>query len=190
MFHDEPKTYWWVIFGVICAMAASAIVWPVKVHPPIANPRSRSLSNLKQLGYAMTFYAADWDDFLPPKSRWENSVSSYMKNPNVFQIHTWKKEALHRSALNESIGNIKLSQIESPEITVEIFESASLSKNQSGGSALAAYDPKDYKTLLLFADNHVKAFDYAVVGNFRWEPRLANPKSKISKSSTLKQLGK
>ena len=182
MFHDEPKTLWWAIFGVICFIVVSAVVWPVRIHPTLANPRSRSLSNMKQLGLAMNIYSSDWDNLLPQGPKWESRLSSYNNVPKIFEIYTRDDKAMHRAALNQSHSNVNILRIESPENTVEVFESASGSKDQVGGRNLAGYDPKDFKTLLLFVDSHAKAYDYSAVGKLGWTPQVSVSTSRNSRS--------
>lgn len=173
MFHDEPKTLWWAIFGVICLSIVSAVLWPVRMHPTIANQRSRSLSNMKQLGQAMNLYSTDWDDQLPLASRWESRLSNYITVPRLFEIYTRDEKVIHRSALNHSMSHLNILRIESPEVTVEVFESGSRSKDQVGGRSLVGYDPKDFKSLLLFVDSHVKAYDYSTIGKLGWTPQVS-----------------
>lgn len=190
MFHDEPKTLWWAIFGVICFIVVSAVLWPVRMHPPIANPRSRSLSNMKQLGQAINLYSTDWNDLLPHGSMWESRLSSYIKIPRIFEIYTRDNRAIHRSALNQSLSHVNILRIESPEYTVEVFESGSRTKDQIGDRSLVGYDPKELKTLLLFVDSHVKSYDYSSVGKLGWTPQVSATKSSNVRNHQIQSPGR
>ena len=51
------------------------------------SPRTRCISNLKQLGLAMVMYQADSDEFYPITSRWETSIAHYTTRKTTCIFH-------------------------------------------------------------------------------------------------------
>lgn len=55
-------------------------------------------SNLRQIGQAMLMYAQDWDDYLPPRHQWQESLLSYVGNPRLFECPSSKRRFICRGA--------------------------------------------------------------------------------------------
>ncbi len=96
-----------------------------------------SLSNLRQIGLAMTLYAEAHDNHLPPADTWVDAILPTWKNVTDRSFHPTElfRDPLAPAgqawnyAFNRNLSGVRLSDIKDPATTVMLFESTSGIKN-------------------------------------------------------------
>jgi len=83
-----------VVIAIIAILAA--ILFPVFAQAKLAAQKTRNLAQMKQLGVAVTIYAADWDDYFVPASDrsdpngvpsiWPPKLLPYAKTKELFVV--------------------------------------------------------------------------------------------------------
>jgi len=128
-----------VVIAIIAILAA--ILFPVFQKVRENARRTACLSNLKQMGLALTQYYQDSDEIGPPGTNsygngngWGAQIYSYVKSKAVYQCPDDTSKSVVSYALNSNYTNstaydgsgipysIALSQIKTPASTVEFFE--------------------------------------------------------------------
>lgn len=103
------------------------------------------MSNLSTLGRAMMQYAQDYDDTIPPASRWMDAASGYVQSQNgnksaahgkfPEEFHCPAAQAVNPSAfgyaLNRDLSEKTRSKIKNPLTTPFLYDSSNLNKNAS-----------------------------------------------------------
>src|SRR5438270_10078828 len=104
----------WLLVGCGCvgvggfALIAvlGAILFPVFQQAREKARQALCLSNLKQMGTGLMMYVQDYDDRLPPSSRWTDMLYPYVKAQQVY--HCPSVPGLNSSSLGYAF-NSKLS---------------------------------------------------------------------------------
>ncbi len=96
---DEPKgeparyrnwsvTGWLVyvvVFVLICAGAAGAIIWPMYAGVSRENAAEQAESNLRQIGLALQLYVHECGGRLPLEGKWEEAIACYLPDPQLYR---------------------------------------------------------------------------------------------------------
>ena len=122
--------------------------------------RTRSLSNVKQLGLATIMLAADHDDVVKTTvDGWHKAIFPYCKNASIFKApgDTAKGDSY---SLNSNMAKKPLSSVKSPSKTVLVYEGAKgkLAFRHGGKAAVC------------FCDGSARLYDQATAKNLIWNP--------------------
>lgn len=107
----------------IAATGAAVMIVAQGAPPRVSDPKTKSLSNIKQLGTAMMIYGADWDDVFPyPQSEkaWQYCLFPYTKNRDFFKTLNPAKPGNFK--FNMALGGVSMTVIESPAETVMFYD--------------------------------------------------------------------
>lgn len=134
-------------------------------HPKVAL-RSQCLMNVKQLAVGMVMYAADYDDNLPPASRWLELNPEFKKDISRAICPTSHQDPAY--ALNQDLTLAAISKQPDPEKAVMLFESTAPSPNPTGGPT--TFNPAHVdKGVLAFLDGHAKFVDKPTALAQKWK---------------------
>ena len=133
--------------------------------------RLQDMSNLKQIGLALTQYAQDHNERFPNAAHWMDALSPYLKDKTVFFNPFRPGSRRYGYALNRNCSGKSLTAFAAPAETVIAFDSILGTRNASDtGQSLRA------TTLLrledvpgssyLFVDGHVKWFHKSYLPSF------------------------
>ena len=100
------------------------------------------LSNLKQIGIAISLYQEDYDSQLPPLgSDWNSTLESYTKTSVIFHCPIVESSKYATYAFNNKIAGINVKNTSNPKELIAIFES-NPGKNLFGSSELLQKYPR------------------------------------------------
>ncbi|RYG37452.1 hypothetical protein EON81_06675 [bacterium] len=120
-----------------------------------------ALSNMKQIALATMMLAGDNKDVLAlSQKNAETKIAPYTRNLDVFKDPGTGRDDVY--VFNALLANADLTRIESPAETV-------LWSLGSKGALLFPYGDKD-KTVIAYADGHVKVLDREQAAKLRWKP--------------------
>lgn len=147
----RPNVWTWVV-GVFLVVGVILIL-PLLPSGPHEH-RTQCLSNVKQLGVALSSYCEDWDGFYPIED-WQTSVGKYVKDPS---IHTCP-DVLERGgqfgyAMNWVLLGRASEQVADPETIPIVFETDALGMNVAANFAAVAKDRHKGGSFVCFADTH------------------------------------
>jgi len=101
---------------ILSALALGSVVLIVaQTAPPQSDPRTVSLSNVKQLSTGMLIYITDFDDVFPyPQTEkgWQMPIYPYLKNKNLYRTLNPAKPEFFR--FNMALGGVSATAIGSP----------------------------------------------------------------------------
>lgn len=137
----KPKTNVLLIV-VLCTCGCLFLMVPIIaaiLFPVFAQARGKAretacLSNVKQMSLGMLMYVQDYDENFTPAQSWMTNIDPYIKNEAVYhcpQISSGQKGTPYGYALNSALSKARLADIASPETTLMIYESNTLSANAS-----------------------------------------------------------
>lgn len=128
------------------------------------------VSRLKQLNMAITVYAEDYDNKLPPSAKWSELLYSYTKSRTVFRCPEAPVPKLNSYALNSRIEGIQLKQTRSPDEVVMWFDSCP-GMDLAGGTELLSHLPRHMDgDNFCFADGHVRWWRRVDDAKLKWDP--------------------
>jgi prepilin-type processing-associated H-X9-DG protein len=127
-------------------------------------------SNLKQLELGVQMYAQDWDQKLPPATRWATLAEPYIRNSAIY--HCPSAESPYSYASNRALSGISLNDVYDDAATVvHLFESNAVLLNAHGGQEALADDTRHYGGLNFgFLDGHVKYVSLRGAASLYWLP--------------------
>ena len=128
------------------------------------------MNNVKQLNLGLMMYASDNKNLLPDGSRWCDAIKPYAPNPAVFICPQGKPGQRSHYALNSRLVGHETQQIQSPALTVLIFETDG-GWNVAGDRSLLPPRPRHTGAFVIgFADGHVEMVRPARLAQLRWDP--------------------
>jgi prepilin-type processing-associated H-X9-DG protein len=136
----------------------AAVLFPVFAQAREQARSTACASNLRQVGFAMSMYAQDYDQRAPRKESWCDDVLPYVRDTRgmprrVFQCPSLAGQS-GAQAYNALLSAAPLAHLPSPSSLVEEFDARG-GWNLSGGAQLA--DPRHRQGLnTLFVDGHVQ----------------------------------
>lgn len=119
----------------------------------------RSLSNVKQQALALSMYATDFDDRLPPADQWMDASMPYMKTEEIYIDPSLldPKPGEFGFAFFRPLSGMDTTKISDVEKTPLTFQSKHLSWNASGQLDLLPYRiPQKRGNFASFVDTHAK----------------------------------
>lgn len=157
-----------------CVPILAAILFPVFAQAKIAATTTMSLSNLKQLGTSLMIYQSDNDDVSMPKENWHAAISPYTKSETLLIDPLLGMEGENLGyGYNGAMSKVEVFRLESPMEQV-VFGLTST----PGKDALISKDTirsiakSSDKTLIAYADGHVKKVEVAAAKTMGWQPKL------------------
>ncbi len=117
-------------------------------------------SNMKQQMLGIMQYAQDYDEKLPPASKWVEVLQPYTKSEQIFQCPSMPattKGPGYGYAYNQYLSGFVQSNIKQPAMTVNVYETLNPSRNWYGRGTGRAYRHLGGSNIG-FADGHVKWF--------------------------------
>ncbi len=152
-----------LFYGVVSGIFAitSVIIFPVFQRTKSASTSREALSNMRQLGSALTLYMADNNDLLPVADTWMDGTNAYTKNMNLYRspIFGMSDNGAFGIAFRRGMGSMNPSRIQEPAQTAMIFDSMNLKWNASGELNLLPDPPRHTReggdvNVIEFADGH------------------------------------
>jgi prepilin-type processing-associated H-X9-DG protein len=130
----------------------------------------RCMNNIKQLSLGVTMYASDNKNLFPVGTSWCDSLAPYVKDQATFLCPEGKPGLRCHYAFNGKLVGHTMKEIESPAMTVLIFETDG-GWNVNGGSELLLAKPRHRNAYVVgFADGHVEMVRANRLEKLRWEP--------------------
>ncbi len=140
-----------VVIGVVFLLW---ILFPTQPNTREAARRTSCVSNVKQLGMAVTEYIQDYDGNFPPKARWCDRLTSYLKNVQVLACPSAKDQ---RSGYAYYVDMpLTKGACRDPQHTVMMFD-AIAGWNTVGNAGIAALRHQGMLNVG-FVDGHVKSY--------------------------------
>jgi len=117
------------------------------------------LSNVKQMGLALTMYSQDYDDRLPAGATWMGCINPYLKNERVFRCPALLGDDRNRFgyAFYSDLSEVNLSSVKAPANVWMVYDSTELEWNRSD-SITSFPDPGRHQRFnsVGFANGHAK----------------------------------
>jgi len=158
----RPKLWEWLVCAGIVIVVA-AVLWPVTACAcSKASPRTACLANVKMLGTGMQIYVADYDERLPDRDKWMDSLLPYTKNESLFVDPLIKKvPGQYGYAFDSHLSGQLQSSIKNRDQQPMIYDSLNLGRNASDPfTSLPSPGRHDGKNNIGYLDGHVKAVLY------------------------------
>lgn len=115
----------------------AAILFPVFAQAKLAAQKTTTLTNAKQLALGMIMYTADNNDRYPRAQNWCDAVSPHVSNPAVFSSALdLEFRGGYDFAFAMGLSSKNALEVDAPERTAMLFESATDAMNQFGGKSL------------------------------------------------------
>lgn len=148
----EPKKGMntWVIvllaIGGMCVLGIpimAALLFPVFSQAKVAANKTATMSSMKQASLAFMMYQTDYDDVFPPAASWQTCVFPYTKNELAFVTKAAASpvDNPYYFAFAAPLAQMSATSVDSPSVTIMLFESSSKSPGPFGGSELLPPEP-------------------------------------------------
>ncbi len=141
------------ILGVIALFFISLFRLGSHAHDKLR--QSSCISNLKQIGLATIAYSQDYDDRLPLKTSWSDSLGAYIKNSYIYQCPMDNTQSRCSYSYNNKLNGDSLSHMKNLESIQTCFD-AKGGWNSSSPVSSAVPRHYDYSNFA-FVDGHVKS---------------------------------
>jgi hypothetical protein len=148
--------------GVFILLLAGLAIMGALLFPVFAQARERArqaicLSNVKQLSLAMQMYAQDYDDRLPQRANWMDSLELYVKNEAVLHCPSVRQDSptSYGYAFNSALGGKKRSKLPGLATTPALYDSSNLARNASDPVTSLPNPPRHLGNVIGYADGHV-----------------------------------
>jgi prepilin-type processing-associated H-X9-DG protein len=150
------------VAGIVISGASFVLVLPILaaiLFPVFAQAREKArmsacMSNEKELAMAMMMYAQDYNDCLPPASKWADVSGAYVRSKTIFKCPAAIEQNLGY-AFNRALDAKPMGTIDEPSMIPELFDANAISWNAAGGPEIASL--RHNRGLnVAFADGHVK----------------------------------
>jgi type II secretory pathway pseudopilin PulG len=157
----------WIMIGcggVFILLLAGIAIMGAILFPVFAQARERArqascMSNIRQLSLAMQMYAQDYDDRLPLRARWMDSLLPYTKNEALLHCPSVRPggQTSYGYAFNSPLAGKKRSKLPSPATTPVLYDSRNLARNASDPMTSLPNPPRHLGNVIGYADGHVRA---------------------------------
>lgn len=144
------------------AYLAAAVLGLLFVTKPYFSVRAagrsaRCRENLKQLSAALTLYAQDWDDTLPPAPHWGDLTALALRpgtEDSVFRCPS--RSSAYGYALSANLAGRPRSEVLFPGHTVMLLEADGASRNAIGGRRSLPEPPPHAIALVALLEGQVR----------------------------------
>ena len=168
-----------IISGISLVLVPIIAILAAMLLTALARAKARAQtfaceSNVKQLCLGVIMYAGDNNEQLPPANTWCDAISKYLGgSEKPFKCFAGDQSQRSHYAFNARLQGVRLGRIQSPNLTVLIFETDG-GWNLSGGPELLLNKPRHISSVVVgFADGHVEAVPLSRLGQLRWDPGIA-----------------
>jgi len=135
-------------FMLLAALAIfAAILFPVFGRAKDKAQATVCLSNIKQLGVALTMYTTDYQEHLPPADSWEEAVAPYIMNAEILACPVTGKHYI----FNEALSGLDMKDIDNPVETPMLWEPALDAEGLVG--------PHEGRFNVCYVDGHAQMVD-------------------------------
>jgi len=161
-----------VIFGIAFFHIGCAAM---KAHS------TQCLSNIKQLATASLLYAQDYDEHLPPATRWSEVIAPHVKaavkkndgrGDDPFRCPATETPGSY--GMNTALNRISLSDIASPADTVMLFDCDAPTRLFAGGADKLARNRHNHAPNVAFSDGHAKWANEFMQSKLNWTPTISS----------------
>lgn len=115
------ETYLYALIAIVIFLVLGSFL----IYPLIAGggpaPRTRHLSNIKQIGLATLLYLNDYDDVYPPAQ--SQTTFRSLVNPHIKRPKVWTEGATEHGIdirFNTNLANVRFTDIPNPDKTLAI----------------------------------------------------------------------
>lgn len=158
----------------------AAVLLPVFVQAKKAAIKTRSLSNIKQIGVAAALYSSDHNDRYPLAESWQDGLGAYAVQGSLSQDGGAPKpetdiflppyeENPGSYAFNSAMSGVKSSEVQEPFMTVLIFEAAPTGRNVHGGQEMVRRQESHF--LAGFCDTSARTIPHSAIDTCLWKPK-------------------
>ena len=157
-------TSWWVgVVAIVAGLFVWALTYDVGGNDFESAKTAVCISNVKELGTALSLYAENSDGRLPDSSTWMNELQPYMKNERILHCPALLANGpgAYGYAMNFEISGKEVARIANPDGVPALFESVLMVRNATSGF-YGLPDPRRHRnwrgncTVVGFLDGHVE----------------------------------
>ncbi len=163
------------VLFILSFVGLTCVFYDPLLDAAIAAQDRTCIDNMRALSGALLIYAGDWDNTLPPDTRWYNEAQTRLgfdKKGRVIRCPA--SESPYTYALNCSLGALSLSKVSEPAATVMLFECDASGPNASGNKEFVTREVRlrhPEGPHFAFTDGSVEHFFLRKEWNaLRWEP--------------------
>ena len=158
-----PIWAWFIIVPcgcIVLAVPAIAILAAI-MFPVLSQSRNKArsiscLSNEKQISLGLLMYSQDYDEKFPPAKSWIDKNQPYVKNDSLYHC---PNASVFGYAFNKDLSGLPLAKISSPQTTIFIYDSSTLSKNATDSVTSLPSPPRHGRTNnVSYADGHAMSY--------------------------------
>ncbi len=149
---------------------AAAMLLPRLVRDTHRVTHVRCMNNVKMLNLGLIMYATDNNDLFPAATNWCDVLKPYVGNESTYVCPSVKSGQRCGYAFNAKLAGRGIKDVETPAMTVLIFE-ADRGWNAAGGAELFPAKPRHSGAYAVgFADGHAEIVPAPRLAKLRWEP--------------------
>lgn len=128
--------------------------------------------NLREISMSISAYMQDWDDRLPPASKWMDATKRYLPKEKSNQVFSCPSASSPFGyAFNSALSGLPLTKIPYPTETVTVFESDAKKPNAHGGLTNLPKIPRHLDgDNFAFVDGNTKWVRRVFAPSLRWKP--------------------
>lgn len=143
----------------------------------------QSVNRLHSLNLSLLMYASDYDNVLPPPSKWMDSLVPYAKDQTLYRSPAVAAKG-YGYALNAQIAGTPASEFASPAEEITLFDSVDLSRNATDPISSQPSPPRyGINNTIAYLDGHVK--DYNTVNSVPIYSQSRQNMSKIALATLM-----
>ncbi len=189
----SPLSMKMAVIGLVCSVVATIVVGLFvffNFYPEVrgVHKREACLANCKQIGLAMSLYADDYDDKLPPAHHWQAALRDDLKATK----HTKSNVMPYRCAssidmqfsygMNNAMNSLSRQSVNSPTTTAFAFDCSLHMQSASGGREAVEFRHKQLGCAnmanFVFVDGHAVTVsatktdepNVIAIDQVRWSP--------------------
>lgn len=152
------KTWHWLVCAGI-VIFVGAVLWPVTACAcKKATSATACLYNVKQLSLSLQVYLVDFDNRLPDRDHWMDSIEKYVKNPALLADPSIKAKGEYGYSFDSRLSQQPTAAFPVQEQQPALFDSLNLGRNASDPFiSLPKPGRHDGKNSVGYLDGHVKS---------------------------------
>ena len=130
------------------------------------------VSQVARLSAALLMYSMDYDDRLPPATRWGTATYPYVQSDEAYRCPALNRSS--RYAYNVNLGSARRAHL--PEELVSLFDSSTaVADHADSGSSLCRPPRHPGGNSVGFLDGHAASVSEAESRALRWRPAASRP---------------
>jgi hypothetical protein len=155
------------IAGIVLSLVLPLFILPAIMYPVFAKARTKAwtagcMSNQRQLAVALSMYAQDNGEMLPPAERWNECLKTYIDDPaqyNCAATRTTGTQTAPDYGFNAGLGGKRLGNMSNPQTTLAFADGNSLLLRTAGDVDATRHTRTEF--VAAYLDGHVAAVDGA-----------------------------